>query len=267
MWNDINIKITGNHWHITRSAGAALLCSALTRRLSDLQPELEPLSETLCWIILAILFRNAAGRTGGQYRQEKEDVICWHNLKRSPASTLSLWVIALCLVTHWFFAAENALIAFLPTLTPLLLVYQNHLVWHDADATGASPPTSQVFFYLSNTVLGGSLVALFSILTLKSDWHIRASDALSLVPVAALLAVYIALEPRPRLSNKYYRFIPSFDLEDALLPLSIRVALVLVTVLGLETRALGYPVSSAYTLVVALTKALSWYFAIQTVCT
>lgn len=264
MWNDkIDTSIKGDH--VTRSAGMAVLCSILTRHLSDRRPELQPLSETLCWIILPIVFKIVAARTDGNYRQEKADVIGWDASKRLPASTLSLWVVALCFVTYWFFAAENALVAFLPALTPLLLVSQNHLIWHDADVPGTPPPSSRVFLYIFNTVWGGALVALFSILTLKSDWHIRASDALSLVPVAALLVAYITLDPRPRISNRYYRFLPPFDVEDALLPLSLRVTLVLGIVLGVETLAFGFPVYSTYILALALTKALSWYFTIQTV--
>lgn len=266
MWDHIKIDTKGDH--VTRSAGTALLCSILTQHLSDRRPELQPLSETLCWIILPIVFKVAATNRDGNYRQEKADVIGWNASKRLPASTLSLWVVALCFVTYWFFAVENTLVAFLPALTPLLLVSQNHLIWHDADFPGA-PPSSKVSFYMFNTVWGGTLVALFSILTLKSDWHIRASDALSLVPVAALLVAYVTLDPRPRISNRYYRFLPPFDVEDALIPLSLRVTLVLVIVLGVETLAFGFPVCSGYTpaLLVALTKAFSWYFTIQTVCT
>lgn len=264
MLKDVNNDIKGDH--VTRSAGAALLCSILTQRLSDRRPELQTLSELLCWIILPVVFKVAAAGKRGKHRSEKADVIGWNTLKRLPAPTLSLWVVALCLVIYWFFAAEHALVAFLPALMPLLLVSQNHLIWHETDIPGASPTGFHAFFHLCNTVWGCVLVALFSILTLKSDWHIRVSDTPSLVPVAALLVVYISLDLRPRISNKYHRLLPPLDLEDALLPLSLRVTLVLLTVLGLETLAFGYPVLSAYTPALALTKALSWYFTIQTVC-
>lgn len=264
MLKDVNNDIKGDH--VTRSAGAALLCSILTQRLSDRRPELQTLSELLCWIILPVVFKIAAAGKRGRYRSEKADVIGWNTLKRLPASTLSLSVVALCLVIYWFFAAEHTLIAFLPALMPLLLVSQKHLIWHETDITGASPTGFYALFHLCNTVWGSVLVALFSIFTLKSDWHIRVSDAPSLVPAAALLVVYITLDPRPRISSKYHRLLPPLDVEDALLPLSLRVTLVLLTVLGLETLAFGYPVLSAYTPALALTKALSWYFTIQTVC-
>lgn len=264
MLKDVNNDIKGDH--VTRSAGAALLCSILTQRLSDPRPELQTLSELLCWIILPVVFKVAAAGGRGKYRSEKADVIGWNTLKRLPASTLSLWVVTLCLVIYWFFAAEHALVAFIPALMPLLLVSQNHLIWRETDIPGASPTGFHAFFHLCNTVWGCVLVALFSILSLKSDWHIRVSDAPSLVPVAALLVVYITLDPRPRISNKYHRLLPPLDLEDALIPLSLRVTIVLLTVLGLETLAFGYPVLSAYTPALALTKALSWYFTIQTVC-
>lgn len=265
MWDEIKTNTGGDH--VTRSAGAALLCGILTRRLSDRRPELESLSETLCWVILAIVFKSAAESTSKKYRPEKAEFIGWNASKRLPASALSLWLVALCLVIYWFFAAENSLVAFLPALMPLLLVSQNRLIWQETDVPGASPTSPQVFSCLSNTVWGSALVALFSILTLKSDWHVRAPDTLLLVPVAALLVAYITLDSRPRISKRYHRYLPPLDLDDALLPLSLRVTLVAVTSLGLETLAFGFPVWSAYTPALALTKALSWYFTIQTVCT
>lgn len=265
MWDEIKINTRSDH--VTRSAGAALLCGILTRRLSDRRPELESLSETLCWVILAVVFKSAADSTSKKYRQEKADFIGWNASKRLPASTISLWLVALCLVIYWFFAAENSLVAFLPALMPLLLLSQNHLIWQETDAPGALPTSPQVFSCLSNTVWGSTLVALFSVLTLKSDWHVRASDILLLVPVAALLVAYLTLDSGSRISRKHHRFLPTLDLDDALFPLSLRVTLVLVTSLGLETLAFGYPVWSAYTPALALTKALSWYFTIQTVRT
>lgn len=266
MWNNINTDIRGDH--VTRSAGAALLCSLLTRHLSDRRPELQPLSQTLCWIILPIVFKAAPANTGGKHRPEKGDIIGWNALKKLPASPISLWIVSMCLAIYWFFTVEGGLVAFLPALTPLLLVSQNLLIWHDAEIPAASPPISQAFFYLSNTGWGSILVALFSILTLKSDWRTRVSDAPSIVPVAALLVAYLTLDPRPRISNRYHRFLPPFDIEDALLTLSLRITLVLVLVLGVETLAFSFPVFSAYnTPALALTKALSWYFTIRTVCT
>lgn len=259
MWKDNNIRDD----RVTRSAGAALLCSILTQYLSDRRPELQTLSETLCWVIIPIVFMLAPTRRDGKYGQEKEDTIYWNDSKRLAASPRSLWVVSVCFVIYWFIAAENALVAFLPVLTPLLLVLQNHLLWHETDTA----PISEVFFYLSTSVWGGVLVAFLSILALKSDWHIRSSDALLIIPVAALLVSYFTLDSRPRISNKYYRLLPPFDFEDASVSLSLRVTVLLLIALGLETLAFGFPVCSIYTPALALTKALSWYFTIQTVCT
>lgn len=259
MWKDTNIKDD----RVTRSAAAALLCSILTQYLSDRRPELQLLSETLCWIIVPIVFILAPARKDGKYWQEKEDALFLNESKRLAASPRSLWVVSICFVIYWFFAAENALVAFLPALTPLLLVLQNRLLWHETETA----PISQVFFYLSNTVWGGFLVALLSILALKSDWHIRLSDALLVVPVAALLVSYFTLDPRPRISNKYSRLLPPFDFEDASFSLSLRVTGLLLIALSLETLAFGFPAFSMYTPALALTKALSWYFTIRTVCT
>lgn len=265
MWNDINIKDD----YVARSAGTALLCSILTHHLSDRRPDLQPLSETLCWIILPVLFKIGAASQDGKYRQEKgdSDALDWNASKRPAASPRSLWIVAFCLVVYWVFAVENTLVAFIPALTPLLLVFQNQLLWNDTEIHSASPPVSQVFFYLTNTVWGSVLVAFLSILALKLDWSIRASDALLVVPVALLLVSYLTLDPRPRISNKCYRLLPPLDFVDSSASLSLRVTILLVIALGLETLAFGFPVCSVYTPALAFTKALSWYFTIQTVWT
>lgn len=75
--------------------------------------------------------------------------------------------------------------------------------------------------------------------------------------------VYVALIPR---SIKGTSLLPLVDIEDAILPLSMRVVVVLVFALGMETVIFGLPRSSiAPTLILGLAKALSWYFTICTV--
>jgi hypothetical protein len=262
MWNDNKDDLA------TGSAGMALLCSILNHYLSDRRPDPQPLSETLCWIILPLVFKIAGARREGKYpKQEKQDAINLNPTKKSVISPRSLWVVSFCLVIYWVFAAENALVAFVPALAPLLLFCQKHLLRHDTEIPSASPPASQAFSYLCNTVWGSALVALFSIYTLKSDWHIRASDLLLIVPVAALLVCFFTLDLRPRISNNYYRLLPPFDFEDAVNPLSLRVLCFLVIALGFESLAFGSPVFSSYTPALALTKALFWYFTTQAVCT
>ncbi|KAJ0119162.1 uncharacterized protein J7T55_013398 [Diaporthe amygdali] len=263
MWEFINIDIKGDH--VTRSAGTALLCTILTQRLSDRRPELQSLSETLCWIILPIVFKTATASTSAKYRKTHSDVFSWSDLRKLPTSTLSLWIVAFSLTIYWYFAEENGLIIFLPVLTPLLLVPQSYPSWADSDISAApSSLVSRVFYCFCDTAWGSVSAALFTAVTFKWDWHIQASDAVSFVPVAALLVAYLILEPRPRISNSSYRLFQSFDLENAILPLSLRVTLVLATLLSMETLAFGSPGMSAYTPALALTKALSWYFTTQT---
>lgn len=227
---------------------------------------LQPLSETLCWIILPIVFKSATASTSAKYRQTYSDVISWSTSKIIPVSDFSLWVVALSLVIYWFLAAEHALFAFLPALTPLLLLSHNYLLWHDTNIhTASSPWGSRFFSFLSDTTWGSISAALFATLTLKSDLRVGPSDALSIIAVTFLLIAYLTLDPKPRISNRSYRILPPFDIEDAVLPLALRVTLVLVITLGIETLAFGFPVVSTHTPALALIKAVSWYYTIQTV--
>ncbi|KND88236.1 Beta-1,2-xylosyltransferase 1 [Tolypocladium ophioglossoides CBS 100239] len=107
---------------------------------------------------------------------------------------------------------------------------------------------------------GTILATLFAILTL-SNWDLRGS-ALSIVPAAALLVVYIALIPKT-INGAHY--LPLVNIEDDIFPLSLRVVVVLVFALGIETVAFGFSTSGiAPTFSLGLAKALSWYFTIRT---
>ncbi|ORY59155.1 uncharacterized protein BCR38DRAFT_351634 [Pseudomassariella vexata] len=247
---------------VTKSAGAALLCSILAHCLSDRQSELYACSEALSWIVLPILCTTA----GVGSRNRRPDLpFDGSTSKKLSAAASSLWTVALSLAAYWVFAAENGMFVFLPASTPLLFVAQKYL-WSDLELRTSSPRSAPyLFYFLANTFRGTAFAASFAIVTLKSDWHFQAWDVLSIVPLASLLVIYITLTPRPKTTNRSCRFIPAFDIEDAILPLSLRVTFVFAIVIGLESLAFGFPVCSiASTLALALAKAASWYFVIQT---
>lgn len=117
------------------------------------------------------------------------------------------------------------------------------------------------FSPLVNTVWGTTLASSFAALTL-SDWDIE-GHALSTIPVAALLVVYVALIPRTEDTH----FLPRIDIEEAIVPLSLRVVVILAAALGMQTAAFGLPSNGIIlTLSLGLAKALSWYFTTQMVC-
>lgn len=255
--------------HVTKLAGAALLCNMLTQSLSGRQYGLQSVSETLSWIMLPIMCKIATASAYDKHRQPYPDIINLSAFKISPASSFSLWVVALSITVYWLFAVEHALFTFIPQLTPLLLLSHRYLLWPDTDIPTAGPPrpVSQLFFRSANTVCGTVLCAALASFTIKSDWHYRASDTLSFVPAVALLVAYSILDPRRKIANKIRQTLPHFDVEDAILPLSLRVILVMVIIMGLESLAFGFPTcTAASALVLGLAKALSWYFTIQMVC-
>lgn len=144
-------------------------------------------------------------------------------------------------------------------MTPLLLIAEKHL----RSEIKASRIFAPWFFYpIVNTIWGATLAASFAIITL-SDWNFRGSP-LSIVPVVALLVVCVALTLE---TTEDSRATSLLDVEEAMTPLSLRVVVILVVALGIQTVAFG--LSNAMiipTLTLGLTKAFSRYFTIQTVC-
>ncbi|KAI1085132.1 hypothetical protein F5B20DRAFT_521105 [Whalleya microplaca] len=236
---------------VTRSTGAALLCSILTQHLSSRQSELY--SETLCWMVLPVALKIAKRPDVDKLSKGTAP----SSLAAHPASASSLWVVALSIATFCIFKAENGMVGFLPALTPLFLVAQKYLKFELY--TSATP--NSWFSPFVNTVWGTTLVASFGIVTL-TDWDLR-GYALSIIPVTALLTVCIILTPKIGKGSKY---LPPFDIEDAILRLSLRLVAVLIITLGVDTAVFGVSASNvAATLVLGLTKALSWYFMIHTI--
>lgn len=121
---------------------------------------------------------------------------------------------------------------------------------------------SRVFSPFVNTIWGTALVASFAIITV-SDWDLR-RYAISILPVVAILVGYITLTPR---ADKNTSLFPSFDIEHATRPLSLRVVALMLIILGIETIKSDLPRSTVVaTLTLGLVKALTWYFIVQTVC-
>lgn len=118
------------------------------------------------------------------------------------------------------------------------------------------------FSPFANAIWGTTLTASFSILTL-SNWDPQ-GYALSIIPVAILLAIYVALI---RKADEDLLFLPVINVEDAIAPLSLRVVFILVLVLGIQTVEFGIPSNLIIpTLSSGIVKASSWYFMAQAVC-
>ncbi|KFX91401.1 hypothetical protein O988_07764 [Pseudogymnoascus sp. VKM F-3808] len=242
----------GNIDPITISAGAALICSIFTQRLASRQSELW--SETLGWVLLPIVYRVV-----GQRRQQ-HDSKTWGeaplgNPVLEPATAASLWLVSLGIVTFCIFRAEGFMIAFFPILTPLLLAAQRYLrsdVRTSADSRFFSP--------FVNTVWGTAVAALFVIISML-DWNFQ-WYTLSIVPAAALLVLFDILTSG---NVKGSRFMQPFDVENAIIPLAVRVVILLAVLLGVEKVAFDFAtIEPLITLTLGLAKALTWYFIIQT---
>ncbi|KAI0012689.1 hypothetical protein F4779DRAFT_614410 [Xylariaceae sp. FL0662B] len=223
---------------VTRSAGAALLCSVLTQRLSSAQSEL--FSEMLCWIVLPIVFRIARRPDADVDKFSK--AIAPGRPMNQRASTASLWAVALSIATFCIFKAETGMVVgFFPALTPLLLVVQRYLGTLGPELR-TSARSESLFSPFINTVWGTVLAASFLIVTL-TDWDLP-RYVLSTIPVAALLVAYVTLTPRLSRSSRY---LPYFDIEDVIVPFSLRLVVVLIVTMAMETvaRHSSWPTATA----------------------
>ncbi|KAM5445523.1 hypothetical protein MaudCBS49596_007429 [Microsporum audouinii] len=242
----------------TSWTGAALLCSVLVQHLSTNRAEL--CSEILCWSMLPIVFK-AAGRSGAAGRSSRAGPLSLslgYSQAQRSSSSASIWIAALSIASACLARAEVGLIAFFPVLTPLLLVAQRH--FGSSARPSADSSDSWLLYPLANTLWGTSLVAVIFTITL-SDWDF-AGHGLSALPVLALLAVYLTFMPK---TERKSRFLPHVDIEDAVRPVSLRVVVMLLVLLGVEVATFGFPTGGILvTLALGFTKSLSWYSIIQT---
>ncbi|KAE8371618.1 hypothetical protein BDV26DRAFT_298630 [Aspergillus bertholletiae] len=234
---------------LTRSTGAALLCSLWTACLGSRKSEQS--SEILAWVILPIIF----GMTR-RFRTNKirtRPPLSEPDLQ--PQSAKSLWIVALGIATLGVYQTENGLVGVLPALTPLLLITERYLGSEFGSSTGSNPQYSTPFV---DTVWGTAIVASFLMITL-ADWEFQ-GYLLSAIPVAALLGVYVTLT-----SRRNARYVPCLDSEAAIRPLALRVVSLLVIVFGVDTIAFGFPRNQpmAATFMLGLVKASTWYFLIE----
>ncbi|KAL7952051.1 glycosyltransferase family 90 protein [Trichoderma barbatum] len=229
-------------------AGAALLFATLTQWLSSQESELD--TEILCWAILPVLIKFLSQP---QPKSLLRPVVSG-KAKTTSTSAYSLWIVAGSVAVYSLFRSETGLVQFLvrrmPALTPLLLMVQKRL--------GSASKPAGFFSPLVSTNRGAILAASFGVLTF-SDWSIRAF-LFSIIPTAFLFIVYTALLPRSRIST----FLPSVNLDNAIRPLSVRIAVLLLLIWGVDIAFFGLnAIGIIKTFFLALLKALSWLFVIQ----
>ncbi|KAI8946105.1 hypothetical protein F4801DRAFT_583754 [Xylaria longipes] len=240
----------------TCSACAALVFGALACYLSSRQSELT--SELLCWVLLPVVF-NIATRCRNAFLHAKL-LPSVNSLPESAgngkASALSLWLVAIGIAICSVFRAEAGIIVLFPALAPLLAVGYRYL------RPGLYPPAAShtsPFSLFTRNVIGIALTATFAIVVL-SEWDPLAY-ALSLVPVIALFVAYTLLTPQTGMWSRGPR---GFDIEAAVWPLSLRVAVIVAIALGRESYVIGFPSTNVIdTLTLGSVKALTWYFTSQ----
>ncbi|KAI0451263.1 hypothetical protein F5B21DRAFT_487786 [Xylaria acuta] len=240
----------------TYSAFAALLFGALACHLSSRRSELT--SELLCWLLLPVVF-NIATRCRNA-RQHAKPLPSVNGLPESSwngkPSALSLWLVAIGIAVCSVFRAEAGVAVLFPALAPLLAIGYRYL------RPGLHPPAvsyTSPFSLLTRNLIGIALTAAFAIVAL-SEWD-PIAYALSLVPVIALFVVYTLLTPQ---NGKWLQLPRGFDIEAAVLPLALRVAVILAIILGRESYAVGFPrIDVIDTLTLGSVKALTWYFTSQ----
>ncbi|KAI0484544.1 hypothetical protein GGR56DRAFT_662644 [Xylariaceae sp. FL0804] len=269
----------------TRSAALALLAAVAVRHLSPWEPEAAVCAEALAWLVLPLAFGAGAGCSRilsssrprppiGPTRPPTPTPAPMPSLlgggggfdafhPAAVASAISVWVVAFCIgVACVYEAEESSPVESLPLLTPLLLAAQRYCLRPLDDENDDSRTTtgSMSFSSLASTPWGTTLVASAAVVSL-SDWSLG-GGAMSAIPVASLLVVFVALSPRFRAAS---RLLPSVDIANEIVPLSRRVVAVLVGALGVESLIFGRPsIDVEAILALGLARASFWYYTIET---
>ncbi|KAK3293548.1 uncharacterized protein B0H64DRAFT_426130 [Chaetomium fimeti] len=256
------------------TTAAAALCAVATHRLGvGASPSAHIRSELVCWALLRLLvagLRRWGSRRGGDRGEVGEG---WELVdggesageggseggSRSPsaraASGWSVSVVALALAVVSGFAAEVGVLVLFPVLTPLVLVADRKL-------RPEIQASESRFAALANSVWGTALVALVAV-----SAAVRGSSLetlLLIIPLVALLVVYVALIPRTVDGPRLLPYIP--DLEEAIPVISTRVWVLFLGMLGIQVYMFGiHSIELGFTpYLLGLVKAGFWYFAIQT---
>ncbi|KAL6827965.1 glycosyltransferase family 90 protein [Trichoderma camerunense] len=224
--------------------GAALLFATLAQWLSSQDSELD--TEILCWAFLPVLIKSLSQP---QPKSLLRPVVSG-KARGASSSPYSLWIVAVSAAVYSLFRSETGLIQFLPALTPSLLAVQNYL--------GSASRPAGLFSPLVSTNWGAILAASFGVLTF-SNWSIWAF-LFSIIPSAFLFIFYTALLQRNRTSTIF----PSINNENSIRPLSVRIAVLLLFISGVDIAFFGLNSTGIIrTFFLAFIKALSWVFVIQ----
>ncbi|KAH8158980.1 hypothetical protein CIB48_g9261 [Xylaria polymorpha] len=162
-------------------------------------------------------------------------------------SALSLWIVAISIAICSVFRAEVGL--------NILFVSGLSTIWRRVTReTNATQPALAPLL-----AIGIALTATFAIVAL-SEWDPLAY-ALSLIPLIALFVAFTLLTPQ---TGRWSQWLRGFDIEAAVWPLSLRVAIIMAIVLGRESYLIGFPSTNVVdTLTLGTMKALAWYFTSQ----
>lgn len=269
---------------VTGSVVSALLGSLLTECLASRQAEL--LSEMLCWTMLLVMFKTTPRHSNHDRSLPAVSSSTRHSIRLGSIWLhIVLWFIAVCLAVVCVFKAEYGMVVFIvshyrvhvritkrgvlllrlttsgqPALTPLLLFVEWQL------GSGYSKSSSW-FSPIANSFWGTTAIAFFAIGSLV-DWDIR-GHVPAIGPAFGLLLAFVLFIPRPDRPSRLSRFVPSLSVEDAIVPLSWRIIILLAIVTGVETYVFQFAflrIDAVAVFTLGTAKALFWYFGIQAVC-
>ncbi|KAI1338827.1 hypothetical protein F5Y15DRAFT_385449 [Xylariaceae sp. FL0016] len=241
---------------LTRSAAAALFFSFLARWLisndSGRHPELELLSEAVCWVMLPLGGLAKVKRFPSSPTKGDSPFL---TPEKPSTSTFASWVVASGLATMAFFRVMPTMVELIPAVTPLLLIAQRTL---EGDMRTVRTSDSWLFGPLAGTVWGSTLFAAFAAIAL-SDWD-WPGLAVSTIQVVALLAVYVVFVLQ---SEGEHGSLPSVHSIEGLSSLSRKVLVLLASAMTLDLIVFGFPKTNFfYVLAVGTCKALSWHHMI-----
>ncbi|KAF4986048.1 hypothetical protein FGRMN_11005 [Fusarium graminum] len=212
--------------------------------------EYELWSEIICWACLPTILkvRHPVGEDDGDLPINSE--------KQQYERPQSLWIVAGCLSIISFCRAEVNSLAFVPALTPLLILAPRG--W-GFGSPGQHTPNVSCFASLTSNVRLASLIAGLAIMTLSEWGFIRIIS--SCVVTGAYFIVYGSLMCATK-HNTFLATLPPLGTCVALL--ARRVIQILLVGLFVRASILGFPKSEALpTLFLGVAKALAWRYTAQ----
>ncbi|KIH91138.1 hypothetical protein SPBR_01322 [Sporothrix brasiliensis 5110] len=262
MLSFLSMAVSDTGWRSAMSVAAALVGSIAAEHLSG--HPLEIWSDSVCWAALSAAFNYKTRPLRPTNHDRLPGSELWSQSTEWRRS-VTLWLAAVCISSVTVYRSELGAVPLLPAATPILLVVERLL---ECDALNYN--TNRRIWAHINGIVGTLSIAVLSTGSLV-DWNFG-NTAPALGPVAALVIAFVIFTPRPDASTLPFRFcrifspfVPSLTIDEVAPSLAWRVLVAMLCIAVGDVYLFGPVVVDVVpTFILGLSRALFWYFTIQT---